>query len=140
MIAEHDLGEYADFVYAIWPTRSAWRRVDLGADDLLLRQAKRYFWRENRAAIELALKFWQDRGWVPVERVGPDAIKLTKIIGQRTGLDPVRLLFWCLTLGIVLLLDLLFPSPITYITYEPVEFRVRMCRAKAIEWMRRAAA
>jgi len=140
MIAEYDWWEYADFVYAIWPPQSTWRRIDLGAEDMQAVEAQHYFWRKSQAEIESALKPWRDCGWDPVGPVGPQAIKLAKSLQKRSGFDPVRLLFWILTLGVALVIDWLFTSPITYVTFEPVEFRIRLRRIKKTEWVFRAAA
>jgi hypothetical protein len=128
MIAEHDWWEYTDFVYAVWPRQGPWCQLDLGAEELQAGRAQHYFWRRNHAEIEAALKLWHASGWEPMETVGPDAIKLTKTLQKRSGFDPVRLLFWCLTLGVALIIDWLFTNPIIYVVYEPVEFRVKMRR------------
>src|SRR5579859_4949815 len=130
MIAEYDWWEYADFVYAFWPARNIWRQIDLGAEDVQVAEAQHYFWRKNRVEIEAALKLWRDRGWDPVGPVGPEAIQLTKTFQKRSGFDPVRCLFWCLTLGLALLIDRFFTCPITYVIYWPVELRVRLRRIK----------
>lgn len=131
MLEADTLWEYKTFVYRNWTQNDSWSSLT-DQDSYLAPQARLCFWRSASHKISLELEEWQRQGWEAVQEIGPAAIIVCRYAAQDDpSVDVADLLLWFLTLGMALLFEWLngWPSR-QYVTYKPVEFRVRMRRQR----------
>ncbi|HVO41267.1 MAG TPA: hypothetical protein VMT34_01530 [Aggregatilineales bacterium] len=121
--------EYAYFTYREWTPHESWGSVYApGGDAAPL--ARNFFWDNHRDNIVAEVRQWRLQGWEPLDNVDAQAIKLRPTDFITRSVDPVDVLLWLMTFGIALIVQLLTGISRHYVTYTPVEFRVRMRRPK----------
>jgi hypothetical protein len=119
--------EYTHFTFQGWYPGDNWNSLDDG-DRHLRPQARYYFWENYESRITAELQKWQAQGWIPVEEIGASAIKLRRYVNTDQHIDPADVLLWFMTLGLALVMQILFVRTRHYVSYVPVEFRVKMRR------------
>ncbi|HLY25612.1 MAG TPA: hypothetical protein VKQ72_04690 [Aggregatilineales bacterium] len=119
--------EYRNFSYRIWMPGETWSSLgDPRRDASVL--ASDYFWRQAETRIRAALRAYMLDGWELEEALGPQCIRLRRTVKIDWKVNGADVLLWFMTLGIALLVQLLLNMPRFFITYEPVECRLRLRR------------
>ena len=118
------------FTYQYWYPGDNWSSLT-EAERYLAPQARAYFWRNYERKIRSELEKYRAQGWEPLEDIGPQAIKIRRCEGSERQTDPADILLWAMTFGIAFIMHLLFERPSRYVSYVPVEFRVKMRRSVA---------
>ena len=115
--------EYKEFVYT-FPPKSGWAVVERGGYSEA--GAKLEFWQMMQQEIWNELQEWLDEGWEPVGEVGPAGITVRYYRKfHYTAVGWVFIIVFAVwTFGLLLL----FLTRTQFA--EPVEFRVRMRRAR----------
>lgn len=120
--------EYHEFVYRQWTLDQTWVCLANG-EHTTLSPARDFFWQTYRPQILDELQKWHDDGWEVAEEPGAKNFRLRSVESVNNAIDPSDILLWIMTLGIALLMRFwVRESPRRYVTYEPIEFRLRLRR------------
>jgi len=119
--------EYTHFSFQNWCPGDNWssltnRGLDLGM------HARLYFWEIYESDIRLELHRAEMQGWEPMENIDPSAIKLRHCEHLHGHIGPADVVLWVMTLGIAFAMQVLFGRTERYVSYVPVEFRIKMRR------------
>jgi hypothetical protein len=121
--------EYSNFTLRAWQSNESWTALagNRSLTDLLARD---YFWEKVKDRALEELKNLNAEGWEPIEPIGPQAIKLSRTHTVDFSIDPADIFLWIMTLAVALVVQLLLNRPRIYVTYRPVEIRIRLSRFK----------
>jgi hypothetical protein len=121
--------EYTNLTLQMGQSNESWTAL-AGVEELAELQAREYFWQKTQERVLEEVNRLQNEGWEPVEPIGPESIKLRKSQSIDFSILPSDVLLWFMTLGIALIMQLIMNTPRRYVTYRPVQVRIRMSRLK----------
>ncbi len=111
----------------MWQANESWTAL-AGDRKLAELQARHYFWEKVKERVREELNNLKFEGWEPIEPIGPQAIKLRISHTIDFSIEPADVFLWFMTLAVALIIQLIMNKPRHYVTYRPVEIRVRMSR------------
>ena len=121
--------EYTNFTTNLWKANESWTSLAVSLN-LAESQARVYFWEKVQESVLEALDKLRIDGWEAIEPIGPQVIKLRRSYMIDFSIDPSDVFLWFMTLGIAFMLQLILNRPRLYVTFRPVEIRIRLSRLK----------
>ena len=121
--------EYLHFTLRAWQPNESWTALS-GERKLAENLARDYFWDKVKDRVSEELNQLRGEGWEPIEPIGPQSIKLRSYYTIDFSIDPSDLFLWFMTLFTALIIQLIMNRPRRYVTYTPVEIRIRLSKLK----------
>ncbi len=113
----------------MWQANESWTAL-AGDGKLAELQARHYFWEKVKDRVLEDLDNLRVEGWETIEPIGPQSIKLRISHTIDFSIEPADVFLWFMTLAIALVIQLILNKPRHYVTYRPIEIRIRLSRLK----------